>query len=134
MSSVAALGIRGRLVAGESVLILGATGSAGQLSVQVARAMGARRVVAAGRNVEALARLEVDAVTKIDATDFSEQVTRELTANRIDVVLDYLWGSPAEVVLTVLASRAVGHRSHRTRFVQVGEMAGPAISLPGWGH
>ncbi len=130
MSSVAALGLRGQLVAGESVLILGATGSAGQLSVQVARALGARRVVAAGRNVEALAGLAVDAILKIDAPDFAEQVTRELTANRVDVVLDYLWGPPAEAVLTVLASKAVGHASHRTRFVQVGEMAGRALSLP----
>src|ERR1700679_1357221 len=56
MSSWAAL-LRAHFVAGESVLILGATGVAGQLAVQVAKRLGARRVIAAGRNPETLERL-----------------------------------------------------------------------------
>src|SRR6185312_12839096 len=56
MSSRAAL-MRARFVAGESVFILGATGVAGRLAVQVARRMGARHVTAAGRNPRALAGL-----------------------------------------------------------------------------
>lgn len=56
MSSWVALTARAKFVAGESVLILGATGSAGQLAVQIAKRMGARRVIAAGRNPEALAK------------------------------------------------------------------------------
>src|SRR5580704_1290834 len=57
MSSWAALTARAKFVAGESVLILGATGSAGRLAVQIAKRMGARRVVAAGRNPAALEKL-----------------------------------------------------------------------------
>src|SRR5277367_4611840 len=54
MSSWAALTARAKFVAGESVLILGATGIAGHLAVQIARRLGATRVIAAGRNTEAL--------------------------------------------------------------------------------
>jgi NADPH:quinone reductase-like Zn-dependent oxidoreductase len=50
MSSWVALTARAKFVAGESVLILGATGVAGQLAVQIAKRLGARRVIAAGRN------------------------------------------------------------------------------------
>jgi NADPH:quinone reductase-like Zn-dependent oxidoreductase len=44
MSSWAALSARAKFVAGESVLILGATGAAGQMAVQIAKRLGARRV------------------------------------------------------------------------------------------
>ena len=54
MSSWAALTARAKFAVGESVLILGATGVAGQLAVQVAKRLGARRIVAAGRNPRAL--------------------------------------------------------------------------------
>lgn len=57
MSSWGALTERTQLAPGESVLIPGATGVAGRLAVQVARRLGARRVVAAGRNPQALEEL-----------------------------------------------------------------------------
>src|SRR5712671_1226247 len=57
MSSWAALTARAKFVAGESVLILGATGVAGQLAVQVAKRLGARRIIAAGRNPQVLQEL-----------------------------------------------------------------------------
>jgi len=69
MSSWVALNARAKFVSGESVLILGATGVAGQLAVQIAKRMGARRVVGAGRNPEALERLKdlgADAVISLD--------------------------------------------------------------------
>ena len=69
MSSWVALTSRAKFVAGESVLILGATGAAGQLAVQIARRRGARRVVAAGRNPEALQKLMslgADSVISLD--------------------------------------------------------------------
>ena len=49
--------LRGRLAPGEVVVVHGATGAFGSAAVLVAIAMGASRVVAAGRNPEALARL-----------------------------------------------------------------------------
>jgi alcohol dehydrogenase len=46
--------LRGRLAAGESVIVTGATGAYGSAAVLLALAMGARRVVAAGRRRAAL--------------------------------------------------------------------------------
>ncbi len=69
MSSWVALTARAKFVGGESVLILGATGVAGQLAVQIAKRLGARRVVAAGRNPQALEQLlelGADATVSLD--------------------------------------------------------------------
>ena len=57
MSSWAALTERAKLVAGETVLINGATGTSGRLAVQIAKHLGAKRVIATGRNVEVLQSL-----------------------------------------------------------------------------
>ena len=54
MSSCAALMERAKLKAGETVLVNGATGAAGQLAVQIARRLGAAKVIATGRNLKAL--------------------------------------------------------------------------------
>src|ERR1700677_2032064 len=69
MSSWVALTARAKFVAGESVLILGATGVAGKLAVQNEKRRGARRVVGAGRNPQALEKLKslgADAVISLD--------------------------------------------------------------------
>ena len=135
MSSRAAL-MRAQFVAGESVLILGATGSAGQLAVQIARRLGARRVVAAGRNPKALAELAAlgaDAVISLDQErDALVSAFRQTLADaKIDVVLDYLWGQPAEIVLQAISQKGLSHAAPRIRFVQIGNSAGPTISLAG---
>jgi len=83
---------------GQSVLVLGATGNAGTMAVQVAKRLGAGRVVGAGRDVtrlNALIPLGADDVVQI--TDDSEETARmlgEATAE-VDIVIDYLWGKPA---------------------------------------
>ena len=51
---------------GENVLILGATGTLGQIALQLARILGAGRVVGASRNADALARLRARGIA--DAT------------------------------------------------------------------
>src|SRR5277367_405541 len=69
MSSWVALMGRAKFAAGESVLVLGATGVAGQLAVQIAKRLGARRVIAAGRNPKALEELKslgADSVISLD--------------------------------------------------------------------
>ncbi len=101
MSSWAALTARAKFVAGESVLILGATGVAGHLAVQIARRLGATRVIAAGRNPEALqqaAALGADATISLeqDPDALVADFRKHLSESKIDVVLDYLWGAPAE--------------------------------------
>jgi NADPH:quinone reductase-like Zn-dependent oxidoreductase len=136
MSSRAALTARAKFVAGESVLILGATGVAGQLAVQIAKRMGARRVIAAGRNPAALEKLKAlgaDAVISLEQEKAAlvSAFRAEIAGDGVDVVLDYLWGAPAESVLAAIAQKGLSHSSPRIRFIQVGNSAGPTITLAG---
>jgi NADPH:quinone reductase-like Zn-dependent oxidoreductase len=136
MSSWAALTLRAKFVPGESVLILGATGSAGRLAVQIAKRMGARRVVAAGRNPEALEKVkELGADETISLELGRDELVAafrgEIVGDGVDVVLDYLWGAPAEAVLAAIAQKGLSHAAPRIRFVQIGSSPGPAISLEG---
>jgi NADPH:quinone reductase-like Zn-dependent oxidoreductase len=135
MSSWAALTARAKFVAGESVLILGATGVAGQLAIQVAKRLGARRVVAAGRNPQALEKLKAlgaDAVISLDQDQVSlvSAFRNELAESGIDVVLDYLWGQPAERMLEAISQKGLRKAAARIRFIQIGNSAGKTISLP----
>lgn len=135
MSSWAALKARAKFAVGESILILGATGIAGKLSVQIAKRLGARRVVAAGRNPQSLEELKdlgADAVISLaqEQDALVSAFRSEIAGNGIDVVLDYLWGAPAEAALAAIAQKGLKHASARIRFIQVGNSAAPTITLP----
>lgn len=119
-----ALRLRAKLQPGERVLVLGATGTSGQLAVQLARALGAGRVVAAGRNTTALAGLDVDATLAID-DQFRAALDREL-AHGVDIVLDYLWGAPAH---TTFAALLAARQPHRVRYINIGQSAGDHLDL-----
>jgi NADPH2:quinone reductase len=116
------------------VLVLGATGVAGRLAVQIAKRLGARRVIAAGRNpqgLEMLPGLGADAVISLDQ-EYDPLVAAfrsEYAAEGVDVVLDYLWGRPAECVLEAISQKGLRKAASRVRFVQIGESAGGSISL-----
>jgi NADPH:quinone reductase-like Zn-dependent oxidoreductase len=133
MSSWAALKERAHLIAGENVLINGATGTSGRLAVQIAKYMGAKRVVATGRNVEVLEQLKVIGA---DATIALTQSPKELEAafmeqfggEGVDVVLDYLWGPSAETL--IIAAAKAGKDAVPIRFVQIGALSGGNITLP----
>jgi NADPH2:quinone reductase len=134
MSSWAALTARAKFVAGESVLILGATGVAGQLAIQIAKRLGARRVIAAGRNPQALEKLGglgADAVISLDQdpTTLVSAFRSEIAEAGVDIVLDYLWGSPAERVLEAISQKGLKKAAARIRFIQIGESAGKSITL-----
>jgi NADPH2:quinone reductase len=134
MSSWVALKFRAQFRAGESVLILGATGAAGQLAVQIAKRLGARRVIAAGRNAAALAAVKglgADAVISLEQPREAlvEAFRSEIAEHGVDVVLDYLWGEPAEAVLAAIAQKGLSHAARRIRFVQIGQSAGATITL-----
>ncbi len=120
------------LTAGQDVLIMGATGVTGRLAVQCARLQGARRVVAVGRNQASLARLielGADVTVRIDdETDLAGELA-EVVGDGVDVVIDYLWGEPTEALINTLTRGDLAAAKKRTRLVQVGEMAGPRISL-----
>jgi NADPH2:quinone reductase len=131
MSGWVALKDRAGLIPGETVLILGATGVAGQLAIQVARQLGAKRIVGAGRNVDALRDAGLDEVIALSQPedDLRKAFVTEAVAG-IDVVIDYLWGRPTELLLEALAKGFKATATHRTRLVQVGASAGPNITLP----
>jgi NADPH:quinone reductase-like Zn-dependent oxidoreductase len=134
MSAWAALTLRARFTAGESVLILGATGVAGKLAVQIAKRLGARRVIAAGRNTKALEEptgLGADAVISLGQRQETlvASFRDELRDGGVDVVLDYLWGSPAEAALEAISQTGLQFPVSRTRFVQIGSSAGATIML-----
>ncbi len=134
MSSWVALKVRARLAAGETVLILGVTGGAGQLAIQIAKRLGARRVIAVGREPQEarLKELGADALVSLNQ-DRAELVSalREWAHLGVDVVLDYLWGQPAEILLEAIAKRGLQHAASRIRYVHIGSVAGDPISLPG---
>lgn len=130
MSAWAALVKRAGLAAGESVLINGATGSAGQLAVQIARFLGARKIIATGRNTQMLAALGADVCIDLTADDPTLQAQfSEQAAQQVDVVVDYLWGRSAELMLPALAKHSPGNAP--VRYVQVGSLSGAEIALNG---
>ncbi len=123
------------LAAGEGVLILGATGVTGRLAVQIAKILGAGRVVAAGRNQNALSALPAlgaDATIQLDLPEqeLIEAFRREAAQKSFGVVIDYLWGHPTEILLAALTRSEFAAAGSKTRLVEVGESAGPAITLP----
>ncbi len=134
MSAWGALEHRAHFAAGESVLILGATGSAGHMAVQIARRFGARRIVAVGRNPEALEEAKnLGADTTISLQQEHDALVsafRAELANGIDVVLDYLWGAPAEALLAAVVQKGLDHDAARMRYIQIGNSADPDITLP----
>ncbi|MEV1118808.1 zinc-binding dehydrogenase [Actinosynnema sp. NPDC049800] len=117
-----------------TVLVLGATGMSGSLAVQGALALGAERVVAAGRDPEALERLRgLGATTVSLAQDGPDALERALAGAvaeaRPGLVLDYLWGPIAEAAFAVLG-RGGEDGGAGTAYVQLGSLAGLEASLP----
>jgi NADPH:quinone reductase-like Zn-dependent oxidoreductase len=134
MSAWAAFKERARLTAGETVLVNGATGTAGRLAVQIAKYKGARKVVATGRNAEALKALSVlgaDVAIPLDncGDAFEDALNEQFGGDGIDVVLDYLWGQSAERI--IIAGAKAGKDAAPIRFVHIGSVSAPNITLPG---
>ncbi|MGV9713055.1 quinone oxidoreductase family protein [Gordonia sp. NPDC003424] len=132
MSSWVALRTQAPIEPGQSVLVLGATGNAGSMAVEIAKLFGAGRVIGAGRNrerLETLADRGADAVVTL--TDDVEGSSRALAdaAADVDIVLDYLWGPPTQAALVPMLT-ARTDRSRELRWVQIGSMAGETIELP----
>jgi NADPH:quinone reductase-like Zn-dependent oxidoreductase len=132
MSAWVALRRRVPLQPGQSVLVLGATGNAGRMAVQVAKRLGAATVVGAGRDPERLAALTSAGADELVAlTDDDEATGRALgaAAAEVDIVIDYLWGKPTErAIMALLTARS--DRSRALDWIQIGAIAGPTIELP----
>ncbi|WP_428542639.1 NADPH:quinone oxidoreductase family protein [Rhodopila sp.] len=95
---------RGRLKAGEWVLVHGAAGGIGIAAIQVAKAFGAKVIATAGSDAKRTACLEEGADQAIDyRSGFVEQV-KQLTAGRgVDIVYDPIGEKVAEESLRCLA-------------------------------
>lgn len=109
---------------GETVLVLGATGTVGLVALQGARLLGAGRVVAAGRRPEALERarrLGADAVVSLEVDDLAGAFREACGGDGPSYVVDPLWGAPV-----VAAARA---SAQSARIVNIGQSAGPEAPL-----
>ncbi len=123
-----------KLEEGQTVLINGATGFAGQMAVQVARMLGAGRVVGTGRDdaaLQAIRQLGADGVIDLKQSDekIADAFTTAAGESGYHVILDFLWGHPTEVLIQTLVPHELSFAKHRIRLVQIGDMAGPTISL-----
>jgi NADPH2:quinone reductase len=125
-----ALTRRAALQPGETVLVLGATGVSGRIAVALAAQMGAGRVIAAGRNQGILDRLGATATVTLGGPDDPAALSAAAGPDGIHVIIDYLWGPPTEAAIAAITRRGLTHTAPRVRLVEVGMMAGPAISLP----
>lgn len=138
MSVWAALVERAGFQAGETVLINGATGAAGKLCVQVARHLGAGRILVSGRNATALEELRALGADEIipfnidpttgDGKQAFEEALKPHFQRSIDVVIDYLWGDSAHSIISAVAK--YGAEAKPVRFIQVGSISGGEIPLP----
>ncbi|GLY15527.1 zinc-binding alcohol dehydrogenase family protein [Kineosporia rhizophila] len=123
MSSWVALSRRTAFQEGQRVLILGATGNAGRMAIQVAKLFGASQVIAAGRDASRLAGLTSLGADRTITFDQAEQ------AADVDVVLDYVWGEPAaSMMLPMLQARR--DRSAPLTWIEIGSMAGRTAPVP----
>jgi NADPH2:quinone reductase len=115
------------LRAGETVLVLGATGSVGQLAIQIARLLGAGRVIGVARDrgaLDKIASFGADAVVALREGESIDDLGVRIreTAGSVDVILDCLYGQPLEAALHACAQNA--------RVVNVGHSAGPVAAIP----
>ena len=128
MSSWVALRRRTAFAPGQDILVVGATGSAGRLAVQIARLLGARNVIAAGRDESRLDELTDTGATATVLLDAHDALGD--AAATVDVVLDYVWGQPAADAMAAIAA-ARPEDCRPLTWVQIGAVAGataPVVS------
>ena len=130
----AAMGLRFKagIQPGDVVLINGATGFTGRVAVQIAKHYGAKKVIATGRNersLQDLLTLGADEIISVKQEDesFLAQLKDTHKRSPIDVVIDYLWGHTAEMILAGLMGKS--SFTNKTRFVSVGSVTGDLIQL-----
>jgi NADPH:quinone reductase-like Zn-dependent oxidoreductase len=132
MSSWVALRQRIKFEAGQSVLVLAATGNAGKMAVQVAKLFGAGRIVAAARGAERLAELpSLGATDTVLLEGGADDVAKRLgqAAGDVDVVIDYLWGAPtAAAMIAIVTARADPAKT--LTWIEIGSVAGPVAPIP----
>ncbi|KAG9557110.1 quinone oxidoreductase, partial [Aureobasidium melanogenum] len=105
-----------------TVLVMGATSASGKVAVEVARVLGAGKVIGMSRNAATLSEVGVDEMVVLDDNVSNTDCS---AAAGVDVILDYLYGPVAQHVLsTVNFTRPV-------QYVHIGGLAGTEMMLPG---
>lgn len=132
IGSAMGLKFKARIQPGEVVLINGATGFTGRIAVQIAQYFGAAKIIATGRNqqsLEALLSLGADEIITLTDDDeaFKARLKEIHSTNPIDVVIDYLWGHTAEMILDSIKGN--GSFTNYVRYVSVGSVTGDLIQL-----
>ncbi len=130
--SAMALRFRAAMQSGENVLINGATGFTGKIAVQMAKHYGANKIFVTGRNeqsLQSLIALGADETISIKQDDetFVAKIKQIHANTPIDIIIDYLWGHTAVIILDSLKGK--GSSTHKTRFVSVGSFTGDTIPL-----
>jgi NADPH:quinone reductase-like Zn-dependent oxidoreductase len=117
-----------------TVLVLGVTGMAGLLAVQNALALGAERVVGAGRDPMRLEQAAAYGATTVTLTGDRDgdaaAIASALGDTAPSLVLDYLWGMPAEATFGALGRHGLDADTADIAYVQIGAMAGPNAAVP----
>lgn len=115
---------RAKLAEGESVLVLGAAGGVGTAAIEVARLMGAGKIVAAASSAEKLEVCKsIGADEGIDYTrEDLKKRAKSLTGGGADVVVDPVGGPYSEPALRATAWNG--------RFLVIGFAAGDIPSVP----
>lgn len=119
-----ALRDRGRLAAGDTLLVLGAAGGVGIAAIEVGKALGAR-VIACASSDEKLAACRqhgADATINTTSEELREGIRRVTDGKGVDVVLDPVGGPQTELALRSLAWRG--------RLLVVGFAAGEIPRIP----
>jgi NADPH:quinone reductase-like Zn-dependent oxidoreductase len=118
----------------DNVLILGVTGMAGLLAVQNARILGATRVAGAGRDAQGLSDAVKAGATTVALSGDRERdgaaILQALEGSSPDIVLDFLWGAPAESTFTALGRRGLEADRTDISYVQIGAAAGSQAAVP----
>lgn len=130
---------RAPLRGGETVLVLGATGTVGTVAVQSAKLLGAGRVVAAGRDPAGLARaasLGADDTLRLDEQDELVAAFRDAFGGEgPSYVFDALWGAPAAAAVQAAAPLAtivhLGQSAGATSELASGAVRGKNLSILG---
>ncbi|WP_216855250.1 quinone oxidoreductase family protein [Paenibacillus alba] len=132
MSSWVALRRRVDFQPGQKVLVLGATGSSGQMAVQIAKLLGASQVIAAGRDqnrLNSLSALGADVIVSLAGDPEAAAKRLGEAASEVDIVIDYLWGKPAELAMLPLLTQR-SDRSRKLTWIQIGSVAGATAAVP----
>lgn len=134
LGSYLPLMVKGQFEKGKTVLINGGTGITGKFAIQLAKHYGAKKIIVTGRienRQQELFDLGADELisTEQDEAVFKKEIQRLNRENPVDIVLDYLWGRPAEIIIQTLGGDGDNHPETPVRLINLGSLSGTNINL-----